>query len=151
MAVRPRRPSLFSSRLTVILVDTSAWVEFLRNSGSPVHRHLRRLIERDAKLATSEVVVMEVLAGARDDDHSQRLRRMLFGCELLPLQRLTDYEAAAGLYRQCRRQGETVRRPTDCLIAVVALRARASILHADTDFDILAQHTGLKIERADRI
>jgi hypothetical protein len=57
-----------------------------------------------------------------------------------------DYERAAALYRTCRRNGETVRRLIDCLIAAVTLRAGATILHADADFDVLARHTGLQVE-----
>lgn len=129
----------------MILVDTSAWVEFLRGTGSPVHRHLRHLLESDAPLATTEVVIMEVLAGARDEDHLQRLRRLLLRCELIPIHGLADYEAAAALYRQCRRRGETVRRLTDCLIAVTALRSGIPILHTDTDFEVLARHTRLGV------
>ena len=57
-----------------------------------------------------------------------------------------DYDDAAALYRRCRREGETVRRLIDCLIGSVAIRADAAILHSDADFDVLARHTGLKIE-----
>lgn len=56
-----------------------------------------------------------------------------------------DYEAAAGLYRVCRRQGETVRKLTDCLIGAVAVRERVPVLHADSDFDVLARHASLAI------
>ena len=49
-----------------------------------------------------------------------------------------DYEAAASMYRACRTHGDTVRKLTDCLIAAVAVRAGAEILHAGTDFDALA-------------
>ena len=58
----------------------------------------------------------------------------------------TDYEAAAALYRRCRRQGETVRKLLDCLIAAVAIRAGTPILHNDRDFDVLARHTELQLD-----
>ena len=59
-----------------------------------------------------------------------------------------DYEEAAALYRACRRQGDTVRKLIDCLIAAAAMRASALILHLDADYDILARHTALRIEPA---
>ncbi len=90
---------------------------------------------------------MELLAGARDDEHEAQLRRLLARCEHLPVEGLADYEAAAALYRSCRRAGESVRALTDCLIAVVALRAQAPVLHDDRDFDVLAWHCGLRAER----
>jgi predicted nucleic acid-binding protein len=57
----------------------------------------------------------------------------------------SDYDAAALLYRQCRRQGETVRKLIDCLIAAVAIRAGIAVLHNDRDFDVLARHTELQV------
>ena len=126
------------------LVDTSAWVEYLRATQSRVHRSVRRLLDQDETLHTTDVVVMEVLAGARDDEHHHRLRRLLARCDHLPVEGLTDYESAAGLYRACRRAGETVRALNDCLIAAVALREEVTVLHADRDFEILARHAGLR-------
>jgi predicted nucleic acid-binding protein len=45
------------------------------------------------------------------------------------------YDAAAALFRACRLRGEILRRLIDCLIAAVASRAGAEVLHADADFD----------------
>ncbi len=131
------------------LVDTSAWVEYLRATGSTTHRAVRRILDHDEPAHTTDVVVMELLAGARDDDHRDRLLRLLARCEHVPIEGLDDYETAADLYSMCRTEGETVRALTDCLIAVVALRASLPVLHADRDFDVLARHTGLRAERGE--
>jgi predicted nucleic acid-binding protein len=129
----------------VILADTSAWVEYLRATGSPTHLRLRDLIAGDGELATTEVVAMELLAGAADAEDVTRLRRLLGRFELLPVEGLADYEAAAELYRRCRAGGETVRKLTDCLIAAVALRHAATLLHRDHDFEVIARHTALRV------
>ncbi|MDE2790879.1 MAG: PIN domain-containing protein [Paracoccaceae bacterium] len=50
-------------------------------------------------------------------------------------------------YRLCRRRGETVGNLIDCLIAAVAIRVGASVLHFDSEFDVLARHTTLRIDR----
>jgi predicted nucleic acid-binding protein len=129
----------------VILADTSAWVEFLRATGSSAHLRLRELIAGEGELATSEIVMMELLAGAADAGELARLRRLLGRFRLLPVEGLADYEAAADLYRRCRVGGETVRKLTDCLIAAVALRHGAALLHRDHDFEVLARHTPLRV------
>jgi predicted nucleic acid-binding protein len=129
----------------VILADTSAWVEYLRASGGPVHLRLRELIADEGDLATTEVVMMELLAGAADAEAVTSLRRLLGRFELLPVEGLADYEAAAELYRRCRAGGETVRKLTDCLIAAVAMRHGAALLHRDHDFEVLARHTPLRV------
>lgn len=131
------------------LVDTSAWVEFLRGTGSTTHQTVRSLLERGAPIYTTDVVVLEVLAGARDDAHERRLRRLIARCDHVPVGGLATYETAAGLYRTCRRAGETVRALTDCLIAAVALRIEVPVLHDDRDFDVLARHTGVLVQRGD--
>jgi predicted nucleic acid-binding protein len=129
----------------VTLVDTSAWVEFLRGTKSAACNQVAALIAGDAPMATTEVVVMEVLAGARDEVHHQRLRRLLRRCDLLALNGLDDYERAAEVYRTCRRAGETIRKLTDCLIAVVALRTDTPVLHQDADFTAIARQLPLRI------
>jgi predicted nucleic acid-binding protein len=132
----------------VTLIDTSAWIEFLRATESDTHRSVRHLLEANEQMHTTDVVMMEVFAGARDDDHHWRLRRLMGRCDYLPVGGLASYEAAAALYRSCRRGGERVRAMTDCLIGAVALGAGVAVLHHDRDFDVLARHTGLVARRA---
>ncbi len=86
---------------------------------------------------------MEVLAGVRDDQHLADLRRLLARAGVVTTTP-ADYEAAASLFGTCRRQGETVRRLVDCLIAA-AIEAHTPILHADADFDVLARLTPLQV------
>ena len=127
----------------MILVDTSAWVEFLRDTGSSACQRVDDLLDDD--IATCHPIRMEVLAGARDEQHLNDLRRLLARASLLPT-RATDYEQAAALFRKCRRGGATVRTLIDCLIAATAIRLGISVLHADSDFDVLARHTDLQID-----
>lgn len=126
----------------MILVDTSAWVEFLRDTGSPICTRVDELLDRD--VATCDPIRMEVLAGARDEVHLDDLRRLLARAAMIEAVPV-DYEAAAALYRACRRGGETVRKLIDCLIGAVAIRAGLPLLHADGDFDVLARHTALRV------
>jgi predicted nucleic acid-binding protein len=126
----------------VILIDTSAWIEFLRGTESPVCREVERLLVED--LAVTDPVAMEVLAGARDDRHLRDLRGRLGRAEMLPCEAV-DYLAAAMLYRQCRQQGETVRRLLHCLIAAAAIRHDVPVLHCDADFAALARHSELQV------
>ena len=127
----------------MILIDTSAWVEFLRDTGSDVCQKVDDLLGDD--IATCHPIRMEVLSGARDEPHLSDLRRLLARASLLPT-RATDYEQAAALFRACRCGGETVRKLIDCLIAATAIRAGVAVLHADSDFDTLARHSQLQIE-----
>lgn len=129
----------------MILIDSSAWVEFLRATGSPAHLELRAALQDEVELASTDVVVMEILAGARDEADRDRLRRLLYGLEFLAVDGPADYERAAELYRLCRNEGETPRKLTDCLIAAVAIRNDAELLCEDADFLAIARHTPLRL------
>lgn len=67
------------------LIDTSAWVEYLRATESGAHRAVRQLLESAVEVQTTDVVVMEVVAGARDDDHLELLRRLMARCQYIPV------------------------------------------------------------------
>lgn len=127
----------------MILIDTSAWIEFLRGGDSIAGRRVDELLE--GEFATCHPVRMEVLAGARDEVHLRALRGMLARAELLATDD-SDFEEAAAIYRACRRDGETVRRMMDCLIAAVAVRTGVIVLHADRDFDAIARSWALRVE-----
>ncbi len=129
------------------LVDTSAWVEFLRATGSDVHHELRRLLHSEVTLHTTDVIVMEVLAGARDEPHLAKLRGLVSRTTFLAVEGLDDFERGAELYRRCRRAGETIRALNDCLIAAIAVRCGVDVLAADRDFDVLARHSQLHLHR----
>jgi predicted nucleic acid-binding protein len=112
----------------VILADTSAWVEFDRATGSAVDRRMAELIAADGPLAVTEPVLMEVLAGARDDRRADDLRRLLLRCHLLAIDPAADFDAAARVYRRCRRAGVIPRGLLDCLVVAVAWRSGVSVL-----------------------
>jgi predicted nucleic acid-binding protein len=129
--------------------DSSAWIEYLRATGSTLDLAMVRLLDEHDRIAVTEIIVMEVLAGIRNEIDLARTRRQLLGFPLLKLHGLDGFERAAALYRSCRRAGETVRHLSDCLIAVPVIDAGAELLHADRDFDAIARHTDLRIASLD--
>ncbi|MGH7642013.1 MAG: type II toxin-antitoxin system VapC family toxin [Candidatus Dormibacteria bacterium] len=128
----------------MILIDSSAWVGCLRDTGSPVCEEVDRLL--GAEIATSDPVLMEVLAGARDTRHLGQLRALPGRAQMRHC-RAEDYETAAHLYRSCRDGGETVRQLVDCLIAAVAIREELLVLHQNQDFSALARHPPLRVHQ----
>jgi predicted nucleic acid-binding protein len=131
----------------VILADTSAWIEYDRATGSAVDRRVTELISDEGPLAVTEPVIMEVVAGARSADREADLRRLLLRFDLLRFEVAADFEAAAAIYRRCRRVGVTPRGLIDCMIASVAWRHRASLLAADADLGRVAAVVGIDLDR----
>lgn len=132
----------------MILADTSAWVEFDRATGSPVDDRVTDLITSSGPLVVTEPVVMEVVAGARDDGRERDLRRLLARFRPLPFDPVADFEAAARIYRRCRKAGITPRGMIGCMIAAVAWRRGAALLAHDADLDRVASAIGIDIDPA---
>lgn len=130
----------------MILVDTSAWVEYDRATGSSVDRRLAELIESSGPVAVTEPVIMEVAAGARDDRREADLRRLLLRFELLSFDVVADFDGAVRIYRRCRSAGITPRGMIDCMIASVAWRRGAALLAHDSDLDQVARVVGLETD-----
>jgi predicted nucleic acid-binding protein len=132
----------------VILADTSAWVEYDRATGSPVDKRVAELIENGGELALTEAVLMEVLAGARDDRREVDLRRLLLRFKLLPVDPASDFDGAARIYRRCRAAGVTPRGMIDCIIAAVAWRRDATLLAHDADLARVGGVIGIELDPA---
>lgn len=127
----------------MILADTSAWIEYLRGTGSPAHVALRAAVIDD-EVATTDVVMLEVMAGSRPE-RSEAEQRLLQTVDYLTQHPRDDVVHAAELYRYCRSQGVTIRSLNDCLVAAVAIRNDVPVLHADADLDQLARLTRLQV------
>lgn len=133
----------------MILADTSAWVEFDRGTGSEVNRAIRALIEADdGMLAVTDPVVMEVVAGARDDRRERDLRRLLARFTFLPFRPAPHFDGAVRIYRACRASGVTPRGLVDCMIAAVAQSEGAALLAADRDLARIAEVIDLDLDPA---
>jgi hypothetical protein len=130
----------------VILADTSAWVEYDRATGSATDQALTSLItEGGDRLAVTEPVLMEVLAGAKDETGHTELERLLKSFQWLGTDPVADFAGAAKAYRACRAGGIAPRGLIDCMIASIAIRTGAELLAADQDFVDMARILPLQL------
>ncbi len=130
----------------MILADTSAWVEYDRATGSRVDVRMAALVGEPETLAVTEPVMMEILAGARDDRREVDLRRLLDRFRLLRFEPAADFDGAVRIYRSCRQAGVTPRGLLDCLIASVAIRHQVALLTADRDLARIATVMDLRLD-----
>ena len=122
------------------LADTSSWVDHLRDPDTS----LGRALSEGQTLAYTEPILMEVLMGARSESEWRRLRRFMGGANLLPFESVADFEAAAWINGQGRRNGISVG-TFDCLILAVAQRTRASLLTRDRRQAALGRLVGIDV------
>ena len=129
----------------MIVVDTSVWIDFFRDTGTWQVEHLAQLIADDEPVALTDIVLTEILQGLPSDREARRVERRLLAFDVLRLEGLDDSRRAASLHRQARAKGVTIRRTLDCLIASVCVRDGATVLHSDAAFDHLATCTDLRV------
>lgn len=119
------------------LVDTSAWIEWFRDTGSVAAEMVGGLRADPHSVAVTQPIALEVRAGAAKR-HLHAINRVLDDAVQLSVAPDLDFDTAADLYRACRDIGRPVRSLMDCLIAAVAIRTGATLVHQDRDFDTLA-------------
>jgi predicted nucleic acid-binding protein len=127
----------------MFLIDSSAWIEYLRPNGSKkVKDKVRDILEKDDAV-TCGIVVVEILRGAKDDRLFETLKETLLS---LPQIQMNDevIEKAAQWGYTLDRKGKTVS-TTDLFIAAAA-SDKAVVLHVDSDFEIIAS-LGLRQEK----
>jgi predicted nucleic acid-binding protein len=127
----------------VILVDTSAWIDFFAGRDLAHVRKLELLIEDNRDLALCGIVLTEILQGIVDDRAYRRVRRYLRPLIMLPMPERV-FVRAAEAYRELRSLGITIRKTNDCIVAATALHHGCELLHADHDFDAFGEHFRLK-------
>jgi predicted nucleic acid-binding protein len=130
--------------LTEYVVDTSAWIEYIRDTGSGPCEFVDQLIREARDVCLTEPVIMELLAGAGPKT-IDRIETLVSAFPILPVDATLDYHQAAKVYRTVRSSGCTPRSLIDCLIAAVAARREATIVHGDRDFRVIAERYPLTL------
>lgn len=130
----------------MVLVDTSVWIDFLSGHEAPHVGALEQLVAENEDLALCGIILTEILQGIADDAAYRRVRRHLAPLLMLSMPE-TVFIRAADIYRTLRKQGITIRKTNDCIIAATALEHRCRLLHNDRDFEPVARHFPLDILR----
>ena len=116
-----------------VLVDTSVWVNFFNRYPSREADALARLIADEVELVTCGVVIAEFFQGIRRIDSLPELEAQFRDMDCLSPREPATYFAAAGLYRDLRARGVTVRSTIDCLIVCLAEEGGTLLLAKDRD------------------
>jgi predicted nucleic acid-binding protein len=131
----------------MILLDTSALIEFLNRTGSRHDKAVEALVENDADIAIAEITLTEALQGIRSERDYREVRASLMTLPILSLKDHDSYIKAADLFRKCRAKGLTIRSTVDLLIAQTAIENNAELLQNDRDFEAIASASSLKLYR----
>jgi predicted nucleic acid-binding protein len=128
----------------VILVDSSVWIDYFRETVSPQTQKLDALLGREP-LAIGDLILTEVLQGFSDERAFNEAKRMLTSLTVVELGGQDIAIQAARNFRALRKLGLSVRKTIDTIIATRCIESRYSLLHDDRDFDPFAEHLGLRV------
>ena len=132
----------------MIVVDSSVWIGNLRGLENQAVRRLREVVtEADDQILVGDLILLEVLQGARDEVHADRIERNLRQYPVVPMLDEAIAIRAARNYRLLRTQGITVRKTIDMIIGTFCVTGDHLLLHDDRDFDPMTEHLGLRVVR----
>ena len=128
-----------------IIFDTSVWIELIQKQNTPKALLLREYIEDNKPVWLTPTILQEVLQGTKNAQQFTKFKNLLSGFNCVLMNPIDAAIKAAQLYSSLRQKGVTIRKPNDCLIASYALHFDIEICHNDSDFDLIAQNSSLKI------
>jgi predicted nucleic acid-binding protein len=128
----------------VILVDSSVWIAHLRGERTQATDKLAVAAKREP-LLLGDLILLEILQGARDEAHARRIERGLRRYPLAPLLSPDLAAVAARNYRKLRALGITVRKKADVIIGTYCIEHHHTLLHDDRDFAPMERHLGLMV------
>ena len=130
----------------MILVDSSVWIDYFNGVAGPETNRLDRMLASEPVL-TGDIILTEVLQGFDDEADFRRARTLLTRLPFEPmLGRQVALQSAAN-YRRLRRQGITVRKTIDVMIATFCILNNHALLHRDRDFDPMERWLDLVIAK----
>lgn len=130
-----------------VLVDTSAWVDFLNGFASPAADALDELLRGDDDACTCGIVVAEVFQGLRRERDREAVLRSFEDVPFLEPSGRGLYLRAADIFRGLRARGRTVRSTIDCVIAALAEERGCALLARDRDMDAILDSGLARVER----
>jgi predicted nucleic acid-binding protein len=128
----------------MIAVDSSVWIALIHDRDTPEVMRLRA-IPNPAQIIVGDIVLLEVLRGARSDKHATDLQKELAAFAQAAMLSPEIAVKAAANFRLLRAKGITIRKTADLIIGTYCMEHGHSLLHADRDFDPMAEHLGLRI------
>jgi len=128
----------------MIVVDSSVWISHLRDADHPAVKALRT-IDDPQDIVVGDLILLEVLQGARNERHAATIEQNLRQFRIEPMLNAELAAQAARNFRLMREHGVTVRKTVDLIIGTFCIMHGHVLLHADRDFEPMVDHLGLRV------
>lgn len=127
----------------MILVDSSVWIDYFTGKNTPTADRLDSLLG-DELVAIGDLMLTEVLQGFRADRDYRQARKLLLSLSVLNILDTAIALKSAANFRVLRKQGITIRKTIDAIIATYCIENGVPLLYSDKDFEPFREHLGLK-------
>ena len=127
----------------MVIVDTSAWIEYFAGGRPDVVTKVDSCLDRDL-VGIGDLVYCEVVQGIRSSQQRSQVSGLLLSLPQFEMVGFAMAERSAANYRLLRSKGVTVRKTIDLLIGTFCAEHRFPLVHHDSDFDLMAGHIGLE-------
>ncbi|MBI5188233.1 MAG: PIN domain nuclease [Nitrospirae bacterium] len=124
------------------LVDTTVWVKYLRGVDASLKNRISALV-LEGRVFTSDIIIMEILRGAKSDKEYNMLYQDFLALPLLEIDH-NVWETAWKTAYKLRKSGFNIPM-ADVIISAVAMYYKCTLMHSDKHFNLLAKHTGLNV------
>ena len=126
----------------MILVDSSVWIDYFNGRDTIQTAKLDELLGEEL-LGIGDLILTEVLQGFRADADYRVAKQMLTSLTVFNMLGLEIAIKSADNFRELRKQGITIRKTVDVVIATFCIETGHSLLFADKDFIPFANNLGL--------
>lgn len=126
----------------MIVVDSSVWIDYFNGQNTPAVELLDQLLGVQP-LAIGDIILTEVLQGFRHDQDYTAAKDLLLALTVFQLTNPQLAIKSADNFRALRKQGITIRKTIDVIIATFCIEEKHSLLFSDRDFMPFVQHLGL--------
>ena len=128
----------------MIIVDTSAWIEYLQDGLPRIVNKVDLCLEQDL-VGIGDLIYCEVMQGIRSPRQRREVSSLLLSLPRFDMVGFSMAEKSASNYRLLRSKGVTVRKTIDVLIGTFCAEHGLQLIHHDSDFTLMAKHIGLDI------
>jgi len=126
----------------MIIVDSSVWIDYFNGVNTPQTDKLDEILEMEL-LGIGDIIMTEVLQGFRSDRDYRAAKKALTSLAILPMLGTEIAIKSADNFRLLRKQGITVRKTNDVIIATFCIENNCSLLFSDKDFMPFVNYLGL--------
>lgn len=123
-----------------LMFDTSVWIDFFNGIDNDNVLLLSKYLENDYPIIIGPTIIQELLQGIRDDGQYKKIKEILLSFRIIEIDPVKAAIGAAKLYRKLRKEGVTIKKSNDCLIAYYAIASNINIIHNDRDFVLIFEN-----------